>query len=157
MTTPSKRSFWPYGIIIFFVVAVTYLVGFVLFALRNRIELVSDDYYAQEVQYQTHIDRVKRTQNLPEQPVFTLQDRRLTVTVPESLRPRMQQSELLFYRASDKSLDRRLPLAIPAPSADNPSLDLSTFASGSWDVQLTWMMDGENYYLDHKLVLPLLE
>lgn len=152
----KPTSFWPYGIILFFVVAVTYLVGFVVMATRNSTELVRPDYYEHEVEHQLQIDRETRTVALPEQPEVLLDpdNRKLRLVFPVALKSRVKEASATFYRPSDQSLDRRVPLVPGAAPPEGISLDLSGFAAGFWKLQLAWTMDDEEYFLECPLFLP---
>ncbi len=49
---------WPGG---FFILFGGYIAGFIVFASRQKMDLVRNDYYDQEIRYQQQIDRVQRT------------------------------------------------------------------------------------------------
>ena len=62
MNTASKRiEPWPIGIACFFAVLIASSATWAVVAQRNREELVSADYYEQEVAYQQQINRLKRS------------------------------------------------------------------------------------------------
>ena len=62
MNTPQPRiEPWPIGIAGFFVVLIAALATWAVVAQRNREELVSADYYEQEVAYQQQINRLRRS------------------------------------------------------------------------------------------------
>ena len=61
----SKRiSGWPFGIAIIYGGFVLLLLSFVLYSLFNSVELVSKDYYAEDLAYQKQIDRQNRANSL---------------------------------------------------------------------------------------------
>src|SRR6478736_2582202 len=67
----SPRNFWPASIVGFFVLAIIFLVTFVAWAMRQREDLVSADYYEREVRYQQQLDSMNRSHTLAAQVVVT--------------------------------------------------------------------------------------
>jgi hypothetical protein len=57
-----------------------------------------------------------------------------------------------FYRASDKRLDREVPLALEPDGRQYIATD--GMVPGLWQVQLRWTMDGATYYLEEAVILP---
>lgn len=150
----NTDNIWPYSIIAFFTVAICTFVSYAVFTARHSVDLVSEDYYERELAYQDRIDSRQRALDLAERPAWEHQDpaRQLVLKFPNEQAVRLQQGELIFYRASDKDLDRRVPLALDA----NGSQAIATAAmpAGLWQLQLHWTMDGEAYYLEEALILP---
>ena len=68
MTTPApappQRTVWPYAIIAVFVLFAAYIGSMVYQAMRSDVDLVSADYYKQELAYQQRMESVA----LPLQP-----------------------------------------------------------------------------------------
>jgi hypothetical protein len=58
----SRTSLWPISIICFFTVAIIGCVSFVAFCSRHPADLISPNYYEDEVKYQGQIDRLQHTQ-----------------------------------------------------------------------------------------------
>ena len=60
----KRKINWAWAIAIIYTLFVMILIGFIIFSLFNRSDLVSIDYYAQELKYQQQIDRFNRSQKL---------------------------------------------------------------------------------------------
>ena len=58
---------WGTGIGIFFACFVLYLIGNLIFSATQKVDLVSGDYYQQELAFQKQIDKETRTKKLPQQ------------------------------------------------------------------------------------------
>ena len=56
---------WPVAITLIFSIFVLTLIGLVIFTSGHSVDLVSEDYYGQELAFQKQIDRIKRSRNLP--------------------------------------------------------------------------------------------
>ena len=60
----KKNKAWPIGLTIVFVVFFLYLIEFIILSLMNRTDLVTENYYEEEVAYQDQIDRMERSKDL---------------------------------------------------------------------------------------------
>ena len=152
-SSPSKRSAWPYAIVAVFVLFAAYIGSMVYQAMQTDVNLVSADYYQQELVHQQRMDAVARTAALPT-PVQVRHDaasRRLTLQLPAALAGQAVQGQVHFFRPSDKALDFTLPLR---PAADLRQLvNTSKMAPGFWRVQLDFTAGGQAYFLEQDLTL----
>lgn len=152
ITTP-ERSLWPAAIICWFVIFIGGIIAFVIFAQRNRMELVGADYYDQEIRFQQQIDRVSRTRpfNREVSVNYDAGSRQITVALPPEQARRKPSGVIRFYRPSDSSLDRTVNLAV----GDNGRqiLDASELRDGLWKVRLTWAVGGEEFAADDSIVV----
>src|SRR5690242_12678740 len=113
---PPKRSLWPYAIIAAFVLFAGYIGYMVQQAMRTNVDLVSTDYYQQELRHQQRMEAEARTAALPA-PVQIKHEAAahlLTVQMPAALVAKSVQGQVRFFRPSAKELDFALPLALDA-------------------------------------------
>ena len=61
-TVQSPINLWPISIISFFTIAIIGCGTFIAFCTRHPADLISPNYYEQEVKYQGQIDRLRHTQ-----------------------------------------------------------------------------------------------
>jgi hypothetical protein len=153
MTPPLKpRNLWPIAITAFFIVVFTCLVGLIVFATRQRVDLVRADYYEEEIRFQQQLDRVNRTQRLsqPAAVGYDAAQRCITINLsPSPLGPVAGQIHL--YRPSDARLDQELPLILGADGTQR--LDASKLRGGLWKVRVQWAVANQEYYLDQPVVI----
>lgn len=148
----SHRSLWPYAVIVTFVLFASYIGFMVSRAMRTSVDLVSPDYYQQELRYQQRMESVARTQALPA-PVQVRYERttqRLTLQLPSALARQAVRGELHFFRPSDQQLDFTLPFA---PAGDPARQELSTarLAAGYWRLQVDFTAGGQPYFIEKEL------
>jgi nitrogen fixation protein FixH len=149
-----RRNLWPHAIVATFVLFAAYIGTMVQQALRTSVDLVSPDYYQQELRFQQRLDAVARTAALPA-PVrihFEAAARRLQLTLPPALAGQPVQGTLQFFRPSDQRLDLRLPFA---PTGQPPQQTLSTRAlrPGLWRLRLDFTAAGQAYFLEKELTV----
>ena len=151
--TKSRINLWPFAITAFFSVAICCAVAFVIFCVRQREDLVTADYYEQEVHYQDQLDRVHRAASLqaPATIAYDEVSRRITIALPAEQLAHQLKGWIQLYRPSAAELDQKLPLQVDATGAQ--VVDASKLSAGLWHVRVSWTANGEDYYYDQKLVI----
>lgn len=156
MHEPRQRPFnpWPVGLVVALVLFASGLVVLVVVASRGRMELVTRDYYEQELRYQVEMDKQGRTYRLGAGPAVVVDRERgqVVVTLPAEhlgLRP---TGRIRLYRPSAAAWDRLVELALDAEGRQ--VLALSELQPGFWRVRLEWTADGEDYASEHGIRVP---
>ncbi|HYU45851.1 MAG TPA: FixH family protein [Terriglobales bacterium] len=144
---------WPIAIIAFFVIAITGIVAFVVFATRNKMELVRHDYYDEEIRYQQQLDRLSRTRPLNAQVTVAYNPARhqIRIKLPSEHAQRPTSGRIHFYRPSDASLDRDFELAVNADGVQD--VDTKKLRAGLWKVRVYWKVNNEEYFFDQSVVV----
>jgi nitrogen fixation protein FixH len=151
MSKPT-RNLWPTSIVVFFVLAITFIISFIVWSLRQRDDLVSADYYEREVRYQAQLDTLNRSQALAVTTVVTFEPAQQTIVI--TLPPPQTQGatgSIHLYRPSDARLDRELPLALTADGTQR--LDAKRLRDGLWKVRVKWNANGQDYFLDQPVIV----
>jgi nitrogen fixation protein FixH len=151
-TAPIKRNPWPIAITAYFIVFFSGLVIFIVFATRQHVDLVRADYYEQEIRFQQQWERLNRTGQMsdPAAVAYDPNGEMITIHVPQA-RLGPVSGQIHFYRPSDARLDRQIPFA---PGVDGTQrVDARLLRSGLWKVRVQWMANGQEYYLDHAVVI----
>jgi hypothetical protein len=96
MSKPT-RNLWPTSIVVFFVLAITFIISFIVWAVRQRDDLVSADYYEREVRYQAQLDTLNRSQALAVTTVVTFEPAQQTIVITlPSPRRRARPAAFIF-------------------------------------------------------------
>ena len=149
---PSSNA-WPLGIILVFALFFAGTVGLVVMACTQKVDLVSDNYYEQELKFQGQIDRVKRTQQLAGQAAvaYDAGSKRITVSLPADQARRAVTGTIQLYRPSESGLDRQIELKVDANGFQ--SVDAASLRPGLWKVRVSWTAGRQDYFVDQKLVV----
>jgi nitrogen fixation protein FixH len=144
---------WPVGIFAAFGLFVAGTVALVVTASSNRMDLVSPDYYEQELRYQKKLDGLNRTQQLPAgvKVSFDATRKSITLTLPAEHARQLARGEITFFRPSAAGLDRRVELQLSPDGTQ--SLDASALQPGLWKIRVQWQVAGEEFFLDETLVV----
>lgn len=151
--TARPFSPWPISIVALFAIFIGGLIAFIVFATRQRDDLVRADYYEQEIRYQEHIDRINRTQDsAPTAAVrYDAREQRITIELPTA-HVQGSSGQVHLYRPADARLDRQLPLAVGTDGVQH--LDARDLRAGLWKVRVEWSVAGEEFFIDRSVVLP---
>jgi hypothetical protein len=148
-----KRNPWPLGVIGAFAVFIAGTATLVTVASSHRLDLVSPDYYEQEIRFQDQIDRDLRARQLatPATITYDASGQRILIALPAAhgLEPPTGRIEL--YRPSSAGFDRQIKLEVN--SAGEQSLDAAGLQRGLWKVRVSWSMSGQDYFLEKKIVI----
>ncbi len=122
----------------------------VFMSYGHKIELVSKDYYAQELKYQDKIDAIKNANSLISSIDHKVEGKNITLTINPELLTKDFTGSINFFRPSDSSLDVNM-----AMSFNNNSQIITTdkLKHGSYKMQLTWKSDGKNYFKEEVIFI----
>ena len=151
--TDVPRNPWPFAIMAFFAVLISCIVAFIIFATRNKMELVHANYYEDEMRFQQQMDRVKRTRALPAgvAATYDAKEDSITITLPQEHARLAATGRIELYRPSDSKLDRHLPLALSAEGAQR--VEANTLRSGLWKVRVHWKVGGDEFFFDQSMLI----
>jgi nitrogen fixation protein FixH len=150
MTLIPSRPHWPHAIIAVFVLFAGYIGFMVQQAMRTTVDLVSPDYYQQELAYGNRMANVARTAALPA-PVELAYDaaaQRLSLRLPPALAGQAVQGQLHFFRPSNQKLDFSLPL-----QTSSQQFSTAKMQPGYWRVRLDFTAGNQTYFLEKELTI----
>lgn len=152
-SSPRRANPWPCSIIAFFAVLVASLAAFVVFAARNRMELVRPDYYEEEIRFQEQLDRLNRTRALHAEVEIAYDPApgEITIVLPRAHLSRSVSGRIELYRPSDASLDRTLPLTVDADGRQR--VDAKRLRAGLWKVRVLWSTERQEFFFDRSIVV----
>jgi hypothetical protein len=145
---------WPVSIIAFFTLAILGCGTFVAFCSRHPADLITPNYYEDEVRYQGQLDRLQHTQE--QAPLACARYEPATKQITISLPPEHSQAkpagQIHLYRPSSAALDRQIRLELNSDGTQN--LDAASLRPGLWKVRVSWTKEGREYLIDQRVVIP---
>jgi hypothetical protein len=143
---------WGFRIIILYVAFVAMIGTMVFMTMRQKVDLVADDYYQQELKYQNQIDRQEQSGKLSAQPTVMAGKEAVTITFPEEVRAQGVTGKVNFYRPSDSEKDFAQELAVGADGVQQ--IPAAKFSTGLYTVKLSWTSGGKDYYNESSVYIP---
>ena len=120
-----------------------------LTSLQNR-ELVSDNYYAEELAYQKIIDQSANTASLSAAVKVEQQTDKLIIRLPEELQNKQSSGKWSLYFAADSKKDVNGNFETKSGVS---TILLPAKASGSYKMILNWETAGKTYYFEKMIFL----
>ncbi|TVZ23387.1 FixH protein [Dokdonia sp. Hel_I_63] len=143
---------WGKGIL----VAMACFMGFILYMVITMStddnyshDLVTEEYYAKEMAYQTEIDAETNARNLVGEITGLRTPEGWLLTFPPSISESTNKGKVFLYRPSNQQLDFEVPLAI---SGSNLLIPDNQLIDGRWNIIIEWT-DGEEEYMYKKSIV----
>lgn len=147
----TKINLWPFGIVLAFVIFFVGMASVVVIASTHRENLVTKNYYEDELKFQSRIDDSARAQKSGATISFDAANRRVVIALPVAQLTNKFSGTIQLYRPSAPELDRELALELNSDGTQ--TLNLSKLAPGAWQIRIRWSADGENYFLEQKITV----
>jgi nitrogen fixation protein FixH len=143
---------WGTGIVLAFIGFIAFIMYFVLsmnFNDKYDHQLVTEDYYKQELEYQNDIDKVNNAKTLEENISFTKTNEGLIFKFPENFDPKKITGKVFLYRPSNEHLDFEIPISISESYLLVPDKRL---LDGRWNISVDWQYNGKSYLYKKSIV-----
>jgi len=140
---------WGQGIAIFYIVFVLALVTQLVISFQYDRSLVVEDYYAEDLAYQKHYNKLVNTVVPGEAAQISHNGNAITVRFPTAHQG--VSGDILLYRPNDKSLDKHL--TIDADSTNRMLIPATELARGYWRIKVNWQSQNKSYFSEDLLRL----
>ncbi len=133
---------WGNGLIIFFVIFFIWVFSFVFFAMRQNIDLMSDDYYQKGADYTDQININKRSVAFQDSVQIIKSANQVQIILSKGLASSCDSVFIYFFRSSDKTKDLRFGFK----ASESPYLiKTEKLFHGRYQVSLAWNVRNEKY------------
>jgi hypothetical protein len=140
---------WGKSIVLSFVLFAAFIGVLVVVCVRQDVNLVSEDYYKEELAYQEQIERIKNADQLSEKPTLTIAGESLEVTFAQF--NRIENGDVRLFRPSDARLDRHFVLQPSTGIVQR--FDVRGLPKGMYHAKMKWSMNGKEYYVENSITL----
>ena len=113
---------------------------------KEKVELVTQNYYEQELQYQGQLDKVKRTSELPEKPEWNVSGNEIKMQFPQLADARNVSGNIHFYCPADENRDFNFPFNT-APK-QSISVTSNKMKHGTYKMKIDWKEGQTEYYTE---------
>jgi nitrogen fixation protein FixH len=147
----TVRWHWGHSIAAVYTAFALCTLGFVVFAMEQRVDLVSTDYYAQSIALDARRAAEANARALGSALAVTpaTDGRLVTIQWPQAA-TLGATGTVTLYRPADATADRRIAMA---PDASGTQIvTLAGLAPGRWTVQVSWTVGGRAFYTEREVV-----
>lgn len=135
---------WGKWIIVAFVLFAGFIATLVTVCMRQEVNLVSKDYYSEELAYQEQIVRMNNVNQLDRKPAIQKTGTFLTIDFDQF--DEIENGKLKLFRPSDPKKDRFYTLK--ASEENQQLIPIVDVAKGMYRAQMQWVMNGKEYFLE---------
>jgi hypothetical protein len=139
---------WGYKIMFVYIAFVVGM-GFLVFkASSQKFDLVTKDYYDQELKYQQVIDQAANSSKLSMPLGIESKEGELTITFPGEMKNKRKFVDFYLYYAADAKKDFRKSFEV---NENELVQALPIGMKGMYELKLSWEAEGVKYYFEQKL------
>lgn len=141
---------WGTRILFLYLGFVGLIVTLVTLSMKQQTDLVAKDYYAQELAYQSRLDKINRSRALARPVSWKLENGKLAILFPEEVTAPITGTVYL-YCPSDAAKDLKTMLN---GTGLETTIDLSAAKPGQYQLQLDWQSGAQTYFDEGVINLP---
>lgn len=148
-----KKFSWGHGVIVALLAFMLFILGMIVFFPmgKQNAEMVSDNYYEEELLYQQVIDAKNRADKLEQRPQYLQDKTGIKITFPADINSTNAKVGFVLTRTEDRNLDIE-------KKQQNLDAQNSLFIPGkilvlgNYTLKLHWVKDNKDYQIDYDVV-----
>jgi hypothetical protein len=141
---------WGKKITFAYVGFVALIVTMVVVSMRQKVDLVSKDYYAKELNYQSDINKMANAKKLQSKLKCMVVNNTIELVFPEEHAEKSIQANVFIYKPSDNTADKELNI-----NTNDGRYVISTqdFLKGMYKIKVDWKVENIEYQSESVVVL----
>lgn len=141
---------WGYKILVVYLSFIAGIIFLVYKSSSQKVDLVTPDYYQQELKYEQKIDEAERAQSLSSPIKYEVNKNEISVYFPDEMKGKKITAQTLLYHAADESKDSVYTLET---TSGKFIMALPETDKGMYELKMNWKVDTTNYYSEHKVTI----
>ncbi len=142
---------WGYKIALLYIAFAAMILLLVTLSVKQKIDLVSKDYYAQELIFQDRIESTERMLLLDTPVEIHSDEKGITINYPDAFKGNTLAGTITLFRPSDKELDLIIP--VQPNDVNGQFISNSILKAGMYRVKLELALNGKNYYKEQMVII----
>lgn len=147
-----KKFNWGHGVILAlgsFIIFILFMI-FIFSRGQQNSEVVSENYYEDELVYQDVINAKNNADKLPEKPVYTQNIQGITIKFPENVKPNNEKIDFVLFRTNDANLDVKKEVELSANHSF--TIPAKILVLGSYTLKIKWTANKKAYQIDYDVL-----
>lgn len=140
---------WGFKIAFFYSAFVVFIIGMIFLAFGENFDLVTEDYYQKELEFQDKIDKSSNAKLLETKLQVSIVGKAVQLTFPRNARP--VEGEIMFFRPDNEKDDFIIQLK---KDSNIQQVDLERFRKGKYLVKIDWKSNDKSYYQENTIIIP---
>lgn len=142
---------WGTGIAIFVGIFILFILTFVYKCTQQNIDLVSTNYYDQEIQYQKQINRLSNSSDLQTKVAVVVGIGVVTIQFPDTFENSKLIGKIAFFKPDNAANDFEVTLKLNEKLTQQISTE--KLPSGRWNIKISYVDGVKEYYSEEKILL----
>ena len=142
---------WGTGIVLALAAFISFILFLVISMTTNKEldhDLVVEEYYKKELEFQEQLDNERNAQQLMEDLSVEKTEAGFLVRFPEDFDIEKIKGKMFLYRPSNKQLDFEIPVSLSTHTLLVPDKRL---VGGRWNIEIDWSYQQESYFFQQEL------
>jgi len=140
---------WGYRVMFLYVGFAGLIIYFVTRSMNEKVDLVTPDYYAQELKFQDKIESINRNNELTSALSIDYSDAGIIITYPSDLQNKTITGAINIFRPSDKSKDQTIEIT---PDKEmKQTINTASLSKGMYRIKVDYEVDGSGYYSEKQI------
>ncbi|MDQ0783593.1 FixH family protein [Chryseobacterium sp. W4I1] len=147
-----KNFSWGHGVVIALFAFIIFILS-MLFLFPNgqkNSEMVTDNYYEEELKYQDVIDAKQKADDLQEKPVYSQEKEGIRITFPKEYNNSNTTVKFVLNRTEDQNLDIKKSVQLDAQQSI--LIPAQVLKVGNYTLRLMWTKDKTDYRMDYDVI-----
>jgi len=142
---------WGTGLFITILIFVTFFVSFIFFSLTQNVNLVTEDYFPDEIAYENKLDKIRNTNLLSEKITFKKENDKLIIFFPEGINKKDLSGTILLFYVTDNNYD--FELNIQPNETGKQIIYIEKLKKGRYYIRIDWSVSDKNYFQEFKITI----
>jgi hypothetical protein len=138
---------WGKGIVIGMSLFMAFILVLVISLMSHSVDLESEDYYQREINYQSEITAMNKSNELKEKVVVTSMENHVSVVVPAELN--CENIEIEMKRPDNKDLDQTFNVN----NTKSYLIDKAKLVKGHYNVEIRYQVEGTEYMQKQTIII----
>jgi hypothetical protein len=143
---------WGTGNVLAFIGFIAFILYFVITMMTNKDyehDLVTEDYYKAELEYQNDIDKEENSKKLAQNISWKKTEEGILISFPETFEAKNITGNVFLYRPSNKQFDFEAKISL---SNHNLLIPDKRLLDGRWNIYVDWQYNGKSYLYKKEIV-----
>ena len=141
---------WGYKILFVYLFFIAGIIFLVYKSSSQKVDLVTENYYQQELKYEQKIDEAERAQSLSAPIKYEVNKNQILIFFPEEMKGKKIIAQTLLYHAADENKDSVYTMET---NSGTLTMVLPQTDKGMYELKMDWKVDTTKYYSEHKVII----
>ncbi|MEQ1798480.1 MAG: FixH family protein [Lacibacter sp.] len=142
---------WGHKLTIVFIAFAAFIFFLIYKTTQSHFDLVSKDYYKDELAYQQVIDGTNLANKLSSGIQVQQQKDQISIQFPQEMKQKKAEGTLFFYCSADSRKDKKINIQLSEEAVQ--IIPAKEILPGTYVLKINWKTDNQNYYNEQPVTI----